>query len=568
MRKGTESSNTKAAANSQEGHLRYFVQQNILSMCIGGVLLILIVVFNLFMAATQSNTLETTTLLNQYRLGSKTLTSAVQSYAVTADEQFYDAYYKELNEDKNRDTAWNKLKKNHLNDSEWKSLNEIADLSNGLVPLEEEAFQAAQDGDTQPAMDAVFGDEYTNTVTQINEKTDDVISSIQSRMNKISSTFFVIQIILEIMLCAAFIFVMTKIIGLAKFAFYDLLAPIKKVSSYLGTFSQGNFEEDLDLNEDESEVGQMATSIHFMKQNLVGIIKEISAVLEQMGNGDYCIHIQHEFVGEFDEIKQSLDTICAKMRETFHTIQDVSTQVNSGSGQLANAASDLAEGCTVQAGKISDVLVQLNDLSGDLAQSASEAQKSVELSTNAGKIMMTGNENMNELKNAISEISQCSEEIRTIINTIDSIANQTNLLSLNAAIEAARAGEAGKGFAVVAEQVKTLAEESAKAAGETTKLIENTVAAVYRGISIADVTAENMNEVMQGAMEATQKMGQISTMLDENAANLHQITDNLSSISEIVDNNSAASEETAAVSQEQTAQVETMVGLLNQFKLS
>ena len=100
------------------------------------------------------------------------------------------------------------------------------------------------------------------------------------------------------------------------------------------------------------------------------------------------------------------------------------------------------------------------------------------------------------------------------------------------------------------------------------KYTPNTVAAVEKGTSIADVTSENMNEVMQQTMEATEKMGQISAMLNENAANLHHITDNLSSVSDIVDSNSAASEETAAVSEQQTAQVETMVDLVSRFKLA
>ena len=140
-------------------------------------------------------------------------------------------------------------------------------------------------------------------------------------------------------------------------------------------------------------------------------------------------------------------------------------------------------------------------------------------------------------------------------------------MSLNAAIEAARAGEAGRGFAVVAEQVKNLAEESARASGRTTQLIETTIEAVDKGISIADETVENMAEVMQGAMEATQKMGQIADMLNTEVRNIHDINNTIQRVSEVVDSNSATSQETAAVSEEQKAQVETMASLVDYFKI-
>jgi len=167
----------------------------------------------------------------------------------------------------------------------------------------------------------------------------------------------------------------------------------------------------------------------------------------------------------------------------------------------------------------------------------------------------------------MAEISQCAEQIQTIITTIEEIAEQTNLLSLNAAIEAARAGEAGRGFAVVADQVKNLAEESARASGRTTALIETTIVAVEKGISIADETAANMAEVMQGAMEATQKMGQIAEMLNKEVSNVHEVNNTVQRVSEVVDSNSATSQETAAVSEEQKAQVETMAALVDYFKI-
>ena len=202
-----------------------------------------------------------------------------------------------------------------------------------------------------------------------------------------------------------------------------------------------------------------------------------------------------------------------------------------------------------------------------MENSAVVAEDSVRIAGQAGLTLEVGNRKMQELKEAIGEISKCSEQIGTIIGTIEDIASQTNLLSLNAAIEAARAGEAGKGFAVVAEQVKNLADESAKAAGRTTSLIETTILAVDRGITIADETAANMNEVMEGARAATEKMDQIAVLLKRDVQDMYRVSDGIAQVSAVVDNNSATSEETAAVSEEQKAQVETMVHLMNQFEI-
>ena len=331
--------------------------------------------------------------------------------------------------------------------------------------------------------------------------------------------------------------------------------------------SEGNFHAELAMEADESEVGRMVSAIMQMKQNIIGMILEISSILEQMGDGDYRIEMQQEYVGEFGQIKDSFLKINEKMHETLNTIREVAQQIDSGSEQLSCAAVDLAEGSTEQASNVSDLVVLIDTMYKSMENSAKEAAETVELSTHAGQVLLVGNEKMQDLKEAIGEISKCSEEIGEIIRTIESIASETNLLSLNASIEAARAGEAGKGFAIVADQVKNLADESAKAAGETNKLIERTILAVEKGTTIADEAAESMNEVMKGAREATEKMEQTSQILINDVSNMQKINENVVRVSEIVDNNSAASQETAAVSEEQKAQVESMVGLVERFKL-
>lgn len=556
----------KAGKNSQTVKLKRIVMQSLAALGFGGLMLVLLFGSSAKLSSVESSQLKAVMYTNQYRLGSKTLTYAVQAYAVTADQKYYDAYMNELNVDKNRDIAWAELEKLDIRESEWAYLNKIAELSNGLVPLETDAIESAENGDTDSAREFVFGDEYGDTISQINSLSDQAIDEIQTRLAVQTARIQVQQTVFQFMLLAAFILVAIQIFRTIRFSKKELLRPITKVERQMFELAKGNLHADLDLNTDDSEVGRMVYSIGLMKQHLLDIIEEISAILGEMGNGNFNIRIQKEYVGDFTQIKDSFIKIGAEMKETLTTIRDVSGQIDKGSEQLAAAAEDLADGSSVQAGKVSELVIVMETMAQNMERNAKGAEESVEIASSAGQMLAVGNEKMQELKTAIGEISKCSEQIGTIIGTIEDIAFQTNLLSLNAAIEAARAGEAGRGFAVVAEEVKQLAEESAEAARKTTSLIETTIQAVEKGISIADETAENMGEVMVGAKEATEKMGQMAVLLQQDVENMQQINGNINQVSSIVDNNSATSQETAAVSEEQKFQVETMVSLMNKFE--
>lgn len=552
---------------SQSRQLKKIVRESIVVMAVGMLLLIMTIGVNLKVVSTTIQERDTTAFTNMYRFASKSLTYNIQSFAATGEQRYYDAYMKEVKEEKNREKAIEGLKKLQIKDSEWKVINEVSSLSEGLIPLEEKAFELAKSGEYQQAQAQVFGKEYQEAVTQINNKSDIVIASIQSRMSNNINRMSLQSVIFEILLTISFLTITLEIFRIIKFSRKQLLNPILEVEKEIRELANGNLSHEFFMEEDESEVGRMVSSIFKMKKNLADMIGEISDTLNQMAQGNFKVQVEKEYVGDFSVIRESLDKIIQDMNQALNTIGMVSAQIDQGAEQLSSAAQDMADSSTTQASAVEEITASMGMLTESMQNNAKQSAESVKIAQSAGELLVKGNERMDQLEIAINEIGKCSEQISTIIETINDIASQTNLLALNAAIEAARAGEVGKGFAVVAEQVKNLANESAKAAGETTKLIQSTVNAVSVGISLAGDTKSNMKEVLESAVEATEKMQLVANLLDEGVAGISQVNTAINQVAEVVENNTAASQETAAVSVQQKSQVDSMTELVGRFKI-
>lgn len=539
---GKEKANDKKAyggknvVKSQEARLKRLTKQATAAVIIGALLLTVSIGANTLTIFGYRDENTFNNAINQYRIASKTLTSSAQVYAVKADNQYYDTYMKELNDDKNREKALDQLRKINLTEDELSALEEISSMSDSVLSIEKKSLESVKKGDLISAQEAVFSDGYESTISETNKKIEELKEQVQDRLKAEHVRLKLQMYIAQLIFIISFGYVAVQLYRTLKFSYKDFLQPIKKVSEQMKYVASGDFTHDIDIKEDGTEVGTMVKSINFMKTNLQEMIAEVANVLAQMGEGDYRIEISRQYIGEFTQIKASLIQISDKMKETFQTLRSVTEQIDGGSEQMACAAQDLAEGSTSQASQVSNLVAAVSHISGQIEENAKEAQELVKISDHASNSLKEGNAKVEELKLAIGEISKCSEQIVSIIGTIEDIASQTNLLSLNAAIEAARAGEAGKGFAVVAEQVKDLAEESAKSVGMITGLIETTIAAVDKGISMADDTVGAMSEVMTGTEQSTKKMGDIVNMLNDSVDKMYEINDAITEVSTIVDN--------------------------------
>jgi len=390
--------------------------------------------------------------------------------------------------------------------------------------------------------------ELQNLLVKIGEETDADAEAAYASIRTINNILCVLLIAL---------LVVAVVVGLrsARMLSKMITEPVNEMKLVAEQLSAGNLGVEIDF-EAEDEFGDLAQSFRTTCHNLQNIINDLSFVLDELKEGNYDVNSKDVslYVGDFKKIIVDLEETVVMQSDTLKQIDQAVEQVSTGAGQLALSAQDIAEGATDQAGAVEELTATIENVTTISENSAENAVSAATTVRTAVKEAEQGRTEVAELITAMTRITETSQEIEKIIATIEDIASQTNLLSLNASIEAARAGEAGRGFAVVAEQIGKLASDSAESVVTTRTLISKSLEEIEKGSQIVDDTTSIITKMI-GDMENFEALvSEIAKASKEQSDMLKQIETGIDQISSVVENNSATAEEASAVSEQLSSQ--------------
>ena len=386
------------------------------------------------------------------------------------------------------------------------------------------------------------------------------------------SEYFEMLIIMVIALFIVFAVGILLIAVRIKQCAKNLTQPILELNQTAQKLAAGDLDVKLQI-QSENEIGELGESIQKTVDRLkeyIVYIDETAEVLEKVSSGKLSIELKNDYVGEFQKIKTALLDISSSMNQVMVGINDSSEQVSVGANELAAASQILAEGAEEQASSIEQITATTTTVAQQVEDSRTEAEASAKATAQAAQIIEQNQENMKQMMAAMDEIHQTSQKVVGIIQTIEDIASQTNLLSLNASIEAARAGEAGKGFAVVADEIRELSTQTKEASNNITTIIHElngdaksaneSIEASAASVRTQNKMIENMRSRFDNIYE---EMTELAAKVKNTEESVNVILTSTDTISENITQLSATSEEVAASSTEGLRTSETSVENMN-----
>lgn len=348
----------------------------------------------------------------------------------------------------------------------------------------------------------------------------------------------------------------------------DAVKELVQDANFLSTAAiEGKLDTRADAEKHKGDFKKIVEGVNNTLDAVLLPVNEARGILEEMATGNFNIEMLGNYKGDHAILKNALNSTITSINEVLGQVKTTVDQVNSGSSQVAAASQSLSQSSTESASSLEEISASMQQMSSQIKQNTENAVTANQVSNQAKSTAETGNIKMQDMVRAMNEINESAKNISKIIKAIDEIAFQTNLLALNAAVEAARAGKHGKGFTVVAEEVRNLAQRSAKAAKETAEMIEGAIAKTEIGNKIAEDTAKVLEEIAVGAVKATDLMGEIAAASKEQSEGINQINQGLGQLDKVTQQNTATAEEAASASVELSSQSAYLKDMVEKFRL-
>mgnify|MGYP000313360321 CR=1 FL=1 len=360
----------------------------------------------------------------------------------------------------------------------------------------------------------------------------------------------------------------------AKMLIHYIVEPVRELSSVAEKISGGELDIEI-AYQSEDEIGELAEDFRKTATTLQRIIGDLNHILDAFAKGDYTVKsgCRDAYVGEFDTVHAKLIATTEHVSDALKSIRESSNQVAQGSDQPAVSAQDLAKNATDQAVAVDSLAQSVSEITEQILGTSKSIDIVHDKAKDVGTTAAVSQQKMTELTEAMERISVTSKEIGQVIEEIESIASQTNLLSLNASIEAARAGEAGKGFAVVAEEIRQLSEQTKDATNRITDIIQDLNEDAQHAMDSMEHSADSIREQNE-LIETTKnkfetindEMQSLASAIGEIEGSMQSILNSTDTISQSISNLSATGEEIAASSTEGLQTAEHAVEAMKQTK--